>query len=142
MSLLPTALSEKETAMRVNLSFAYTLMASSKSGSLSLAYAKEWLAAPVTLGQIEFYYDEQRCLSGFATWAYFSDISAREYEANIDVAPPIEDWNDGENLYIIQFISLSGCASKLVSQLKRRFVATHSKASWLRSGQVKSYHLP
>ena len=97
-----------------------SLLFSTPRRNFGLAAAYLWLVPPIRLEQIVWTTDYKGRWTGYATWAYLSDDMSENYKK---LDPPwfdLSDWNEGANLWIIDFVAPHRNARPLVSLLKKR----------------------
>lgn len=94
----------------------------------SIAAVHLWLWPAIRLSQIVATTGRGGVWTGYATWAYFSP----EMSANFPKYDPpflhISDWNEGYELWILDFVAPYGNARELANLLKRRLGGTHRQA--------------
>ncbi|WP_416222055.1 toxin-activating lysine-acyltransferase [Sphingomonas sanguinis] len=98
--------------------------------SFSLASAHLWLTPPIRLEQMAIRQDVRGSWSAYITWAFLTDEMSNEILND----PPflhVSDWNEGENLWIIDAVALPGCMYRLAREVSRTVLRNHSSASYL-----------
>jgi hemolysin-activating ACP:hemolysin acyltransferase len=91
---------------------------------LSIAALWAWVWPAVRLQQIQFLFSEEGRPLGFATWAFVIPETAQRLRAG--AVPIIEDWNDGDLLWIMDFVAPYGHARSLAHILRRRLRGRYS----------------
>lgn len=106
--------------------------------AFSIAAAQVWLTPPIRLQQIVFSETARGQWTSYITWAYLSaDVGAR-----MIYDPPyleLSDWNEGDQLWIIDAVGTGGAIYGLADRLKRRLGRDHRTAYRLirdRDGRV------
>ena len=95
----------------------------------SVASLNLWVRAPVRLGQIAVTLDANGRWEGYVTWAYLTAASAQQM---VHMDPPFlhdSDWNEGDQLWIIDVFAQPGAVRRVVrharSTLSARFNVAH-----------------
>ncbi|WP_308422165.1 toxin-activating lysine-acyltransferase [Dyella nitratireducens] len=86
----------------------------------SIASAYLWLWPAVRLNQIVCTTGRSGVWTGYATWAYFTPEFATTFVKSDPPFLHISDWNEGYQLWILDFVAPLGHARALVSQLRSR----------------------
>jgi len=101
---------------------------------LSLKEVVRNLWPPVKLGQIEFLYNSHGEALAFATWAYLTPEVAELFRVNADYRLELHEWNEGDQLWIVDFFSPYGGTRNLCTKLRRsrflRFQTVHAVRSY------------
>ena len=98
----------------------------------SIASAYLWLWPAVRLNQIVYTTGRGGMWTGYATWAYFTPESAMTF---IKSDPPflhISDWNEGDQLWILDVVAPLSHARSLASQLRSRLSRDFKEARHVR----------
>lgn len=82
-----------------------------------LAQFCEWMTPPTLLDQLRLFYTESAICVGYATWAYFTPPIAERYLRDKLFVPRIDQWKEGRELWIVDFVALPGAAPAIAKQL-------------------------
>jgi hemolysin-activating ACP:hemolysin acyltransferase len=114
------------------LGVAALLLVDTDRKRLSISALVAWLVTPIRLGQALFIYSPEGRPLGFATWAFLDDESAgRLGGGTLDLLSQ-DDWNDGERLWIVDFVAPYGDARKLASALREQLAPSHPRFEFVR----------
>lgn len=117
---------------------AVNLLFKTERKKYSIASAHLWLLPPIRISQIAYTTTRNGLWTGYATWAFLTpDTSA--LMANDPPYLYFSDWNEGLDLWIIDFVAPRSNAHQLARLLKQRLAPTHSRARRLvrnRRGEV------
>lgn len=79
----------------------------------------EWLLlAPISKEQFRLYKDKEGKPVGLILWAYVNEEVDRKLQMGIGKLG-FNEWNSGENLWIIDFIAPLGGGDKMIEELKQ-----------------------
>lgn len=78
--------------------------------------------SPVKLRQVEFLYDGRGIAIGFVSWAFLTDEVAQLLVEDSSYRLDISEWNEGDQLWIIDFVSPSGGARSLWQRFRQLHV--------------------
>lgn len=73
-----------------------------------IAALKMWLLPPAKLSQLHLFVDSGNKLLGYMTWAWFSAETEQRWKAQTLETIHISEWNEGDRLWIIDFVTLPG----------------------------------
>jgi hemolysin-activating ACP:hemolysin acyltransferase len=104
---------------------------------LSLAALLAWLRMPIKLGQILFLTSWERIPLGFATWAFVGNRILERLQSGEQDLPLLEDWNDGEHLWIVDVVAPQGHGAELLRHLKLLLSVNHNLAHYRRRGHSR-----
>jgi cytolysin-activating lysine-acyltransferase len=97
---------------------AVAMMKSSKYCEYPVACLAVWIEPAVLLNQIHFFFDIGGNLIGYMTWALLAEDTELKLIHDPDVLFHLSEWNEGERLWIMDFVLLDG---KLRHVLKEVF---------------------
>ncbi|MDQ1920917.1 toxin-activating lysine-acyltransferase [Massilia pseudoviolaceinigra] len=107
---------------------------------LRVASVGGWLQSPILLKQICFFYDTLGNPIGYITWAYLSADVEQRFVADPDFLLHFSEWNEGERLWIIDFVAPNGMVREIVDYIRRHLFSEFSEARYVRrdaSGKVR-----
>lgn len=91
-----------------------------------------WTLPAINVNQIKIFFDEKGRPVGYVTWAFLSDETEKKWmeDANFRLHP--SEWNEGLNLWIIDFVSSPGFIWGIISSIKRDLFSENKKIRWIR----------
>lgn len=98
----------------------------------SIASAYLWLWPAVRLNQIVYTAGRSGVWTGYATWAYFTSESATSFVKSDPPFLHVSDWNEGDELWIVDFVAPFGHARALAGQLRSRLSRDFKEARHVR----------
>lgn len=134
--------SEQEVRLSTSLGHAVRLSLMTPASRLPLHLACRNIWSAILLDQIDFIFDSKGIPVGYATWAFVTDNCADLLIDNANYQPHLSEWNEGCNLWIIDFVAPYGNAAALARKLRLgvlgaaghvRGVRRHSRKSTSRS---------
>ncbi|WP_052689302.1 toxin-activating lysine-acyltransferase [Xanthomonas albilineans] len=97
----------------------------------SIAATYMWLWPAIRLGQIMTLRNSRGLWVAYATWAYLSpEIAARRWNSD----PPylhLSEWNEGSELWLIDFVAPFGNVRELSKLLKNKFAVEHERVNYV-----------
>ncbi len=96
-----------------------------------VACISEWLIPPIALDQILVFRNASGLLVGYVTWALLTEDVETRWLNDPNVLLHFSEWNEGDRLWIMDFVSTQGRARDLVQQA-RQHLAQHGIAKSLR----------
>lgn len=133
----PDALVWDESAQ---IGLAALLLADTDRNRLSIAAMLAWVMTPIRLGQIIFIFNPDGRPLGYATWAYLADETEAGFrDGSLDLLS-IEDWNDGEHLWIVDVVAPYGNVNQLASALRATLQERHHRFEFIRQRRGKLQH--
>jgi hemolysin-activating ACP:hemolysin acyltransferase len=111
------------------------LMTATDRRLLRLGSIEAQLMPALRLRQYEVLYDSRRVPTGYASWAFVADDVLAELRTDPDRLLRIAEWNEGVNLWLVDFVALGNRARTLAARLKARFAATHGEVHAVRGGR-------
>jgi len=82
-----------------------------------IACISEWLLPPIMLDQVVVFRTPLGVLSGYATWALISEETERRLLGDPSVLLHFSEWNEGDRLWILDFLSLDGDIKRKGAQI-------------------------
>lgn len=112
---VPGELSVRQSAQ---LGFVSQIAFSTYRRKLNIASLHLWTWPAIRLGQIVFVFDAAGSPAGYATYAFLSRENADGMRADRIDFLEIGEWNEGLNLWIVDFAAPRGHAQDLVKALR------------------------
>jgi cytolysin-activating lysine-acyltransferase len=118
------------------------LMAQSKGYSgYPLASLIEWINPAIYTDQIMIFYDWKGLAPvGYITWAYLAEDVAHRWQNDPEVRLHESEWNEGETLWIMDFVALSGYCEDIAHYVDQHLFRDATEAFSLRrkpNGRVR-----
>jgi cytolysin-activating lysine-acyltransferase len=110
--------SEFERQLSANFGHATRVLASSARRGQSLHDVSLNLWPAVRLNQIGFLYNSRGSPVAFATWAFVTDEVAQTLLADPNHRLDISEWNEGDQLWLVDFVAPFGEARNLARKLR------------------------
>lgn len=107
------------------------MMASLQYQRYPLACLTAWIKPPILLNQCHFFHDLSGGLVGYATWAYLTEEVEWRWLNDPHVMLHISEWNEGDRLWVLDFVVLNGDVRRFVNELSS-LLGAHSCAKSLR----------
>ena len=92
-----------------------------------------WIEPAVRHEQIHFFRDDAGQICGYLTWAWLSEDAERRLVHDSNVLLHISEWNEGERLWILDFLVHSGDVRAWIAEARTLFVDVRQAKS-LRRG--------
>lgn len=105
-----------------------------------MACLEAWVRPALQLKQIKIFYGENGGPAGYMTWAYLAPDVERRWIHDADVMFHISEWNEGEALWIMDFVAPTGYAPMMWRHARDELFADFGEVRWLRrnkDGSVK-----
>ncbi|CAD0355999.1 MULTISPECIES: toxin-activating lysine-acyltransferase [Xanthomonas] len=102
------------------LGLAMQLLFKTDRKKFSIAAAYVWLWPAIRLGQLVTIEDEDGVWTGYALWAYLTPETASHLVLQDPPFLPISDWNEGDQLWILDFVAMPGHHRRLARALRDR----------------------
>jgi hemolysin-activating ACP:hemolysin acyltransferase len=111
-----------ERQLSANFGHAVRVLTSStrRTGTLQPLGIHLWPA--VRLNQIGFLYNSKGSPVAFATWAFVTDEVAATMIADPDYCMDISEWNEGDQLWLVDFVAPFGEARNLARKLRTAYL--------------------
>ena len=107
---------------------------------LRVASVGAWLRPPIHLRQICFFHDNIGYPIGYITWAYLAPDVEERMIANSNFFLHTSEWNEGERLWIIDFVAPRKMVSEIVSYIRRNMFKEFDEVRYVRrfpSGDIR-----
>lgn len=99
---------------------------------LRVASVGAWLRTPILLKQICFFYDRAGRPIGYITWAYLAQDVEEKMVSNPNFLLHFSEWNEGDRLWIIDFVAPNGMVGEIVSFIRRHMFKEFSELRYIR----------
>ena len=109
--------SEFERQLSANFGHAARVLVSSVRRTQALKDLGIHLWPAVRLNQIGFLYNSKGSPVAFATWAFVTDEVAQSMLADPNYCMDISEWNEGDQLWLVDFVAPFGEARNLVRKI-------------------------
>jgi len=86
-----------------------------------LASIWAWSVPPARLGQIHLFVDQEGRVIGYVCWAYLTQRAARKFSTGQSSILRAREWNEGDQLWITDFVALYGQVRTCVRQALQLF---------------------
>jgi len=129
--------SEFERQLSANFGHAVRVLTSCARRTEALQPLGIHLWPAVRLNQIGFLYNSKGTPVAFATWAFVTDEVAQMLLADPNYCMDISEWNEGDQLWLVDLVAPSGEARNLV----RRLCTFHLPGAWRVRG-IRRYATP
>jgi cytolysin-activating lysine-acyltransferase len=80
-----------------------------------------WIEPAVLLDQIYFFRDRGDNVIGYMTWALLAEDTEQRLLLDPDVIFHFSEWNEGDRLWIMDFVLLDGRVKTVVKDVRRLF---------------------
>lgn len=100
-----------------------------------LVAVKLWIEQAILHDQIMFFFSPYEIPIGYITWATLSDSMASQFEKGEFPLLHPSEWNEGDNLWILDFCFPQGFDFEIKSFLKEKFAVDFSTVSWVDRGK-------
>lgn len=85
-----------------------------------IACIAEWLRPPLLLRQYALFYDASTNLVGYMTWAFLAEDTEQRLIGDSSALLHLSEWNEGDRLWIMDFVVLNGDVRKFIQLGKNR----------------------
>lgn len=85
-----------------------------------IACIAEWLRPPLLLCQYTLFYDASANLVGYMTWAFLAEDTEQRLIGDPAILLHLSEWNEGDRLWIMDFVVLNGDVRRFVQLGKNR----------------------
>ena len=120
------------------LGFVTQLLYATSRREFPISAISRWLVPPIRLGQFSLVFDASSNPVGYATWAYLSDEVSKMMEVDAIALMHLSEWNEGLNLWIVDFVALPGFARSLARHLRGEALRHAKEARALKRGSDES----
>jgi cytolysin-activating lysine-acyltransferase len=90
---------------------------------VSIAELSQRLWPAVLLRQIGFLYSSKGGAVGYATWAFLTEDCAEQLRADPDYVPHLSEWNEGDQLWLMDVVATRGKVRNLLRKLREKQLA-------------------
>lgn len=98
-----------------------------------LAVMIDWLEIPIALDQVQvFFHASSYEPVGYVTWAWLTPEVEQRWLGDPSVILHYSEWNEGERLWIMDFVAPFGHAGDIARHLRRHGFAGHTLARSVR----------
>jgi hemolysin-activating ACP:hemolysin acyltransferase len=127
---LPPCAGSSESLLSEAIGNAVQLLLATERRAWCLAVIQAFVEPPARLGQIQFLFNGRGRPLGYASWAFLSTKSAEALSRDPNLVLELDEWNEGTELWIMDFVAPVGGARSLARSLRHR-LSSHSTAKWL-----------
>lgn len=130
------------------MGFICTILFKTDRNGFRIAAIQAYILPAIQLGQVALVADSRGNPVAYATWAYVSDDVLEELSQNPDRILHVSEWNEGDNLCIIDVVALRNSVWRLIREIGRRAGASPKNVYAIRrrggvpGGRVTSYKIP
>lgn len=107
------------------------------SGRKNLADISRILWPAIQLEQILFWFNRKGAPTGYISWAYLSEEVVRKFHEEPAYKLHLSEWNEGDNLWIVDFVAPLGDAYKLASVARMGRLGRYSRVRGVRQKRDK-----
>jgi cytolysin-activating lysine-acyltransferase len=100
---------------------AATMTRSSEYCQYPIACLAVWIEPAVLLDQIHFFRDRGDNVVGYMTWAFLAEDTEQRLLHDPEVIFHLSEWNEGDRLWIMDFVLLGGRLRALLKEAARLF---------------------
>ncbi|WP_082346468.1 toxin-activating lysine-acyltransferase [Xanthomonas vasicola] len=86
----------------------------SERATYPIGSLRAWVEPAILMRQARFVFDEAGQVIGYYTWAYLAHDIAERYIKKDILVLELAEWCEGNSLWIIDFVALSGAVMKVV----------------------------
>lgn len=83
-----------------------------------MACLTAWIKPAILMNQCHFFQDLSGGLVGYATWAFLTEEVEWRWVHDPHVMLHISEWNEGDRLWIMDFVVLNGDVRRFINELK------------------------
>jgi cytolysin-activating lysine-acyltransferase len=124
---------QRELELSANFGSALRVLLGTDRKLFKLASISIQLVASIKMNQMFVLYNERGAPVAYAVWAYLSDQVSTEMAANESRLLHCSEWNEGLNLWLIDFVAPFGHARELASKLRHEVFSNHSRLRAVRT---------
>lgn len=104
-----------------------------------IASIAAWILPPARLRQLHFFRDPHHNAVGYMTWAFLADDVEVRWRSQTSGKWHLSEWNEGETLWIVDFVALPGTLRACIDQAVRR-LGRHGRACYLHRREASQRH--
>ena len=98
-----------------------------------IAALSEWIDPPLLVNQLAIFYRTTDGVPvGYVSWALLAPDVEHRWKNNHSMWLHNSEWNEGETLWIMDFLALPGYCEDLVEYIEQNMFAAHTQAYSLR----------
>jgi len=131
----PTALAdttEYQIHFAAQLGFITKILFQSPRVAFRIASISSQIWPAIQLGQSAIFFTQQGVPFGYAIWAFLSDEVSAEVAQDDKRLLHLSEWNEGTNLWIMDFLTTRGDVFRLASKLRRSHLMQHDRFRGIR----------
>ena len=91
-----------------------------------------WIIPPIQLSQLTIFYADNGTPIGYITWAWLAPDVEASWIQDPNVMLHISEWNEGESLWIMDFVAVPGMGRSLLRYVRDTFLPDQRVAKSLR----------
>lgn len=80
-----------------------------------------WIEPAVRHEQIHFFRDASNSVRGYVTWAWLAEDAGHRFINDPEILLHISEWNEGEQLWIVDFLVLDGDVKERIRETMALF---------------------
>lgn len=126
-------LNQRELELSANFGSALRVLLGTERKLFKLASISIQLVASIKMNQIFVLYNERGAPVAYAVWAFLSDEVSTEMAANESRLLHCSEWNEGLNLWLMDFVAPFGHARELAAKLRCEVFNNHSRLRAVRT---------
>jgi cytolysin-activating lysine-acyltransferase len=108
------------------------LLCRSARRSYHISAIEYWIRPAQQLRQLKVFYDVDGRAVGYVVWAYLSDALSERMSKDLVTALHFSEWNEGLNLWILDFVAPYGHARAMTSYIRRHMFLNHAVGRGIR----------
>lgn len=119
-----------------SLGYIAALMASNPLyRTFPIACLQVWVLPPLAHGQARIFFDEKGGAVGYLTWAFLAEDVADRWINDPKALLHFSEWNEGGDLWIMDFFAVPGFAKIIVDEARRGMFADETYAFSVRKSR-------
>jgi cytolysin-activating lysine-acyltransferase len=100
--------------------------------SYPMACLLAWIHTPILLKQLRVFFNERGVPVGYLTWAFLAPDVELKWTSDPKVLLHFSEWNEGENLWIMDFLATHGYARAILDTVKLEMFDGYREAKSIR----------
>jgi cytolysin-activating lysine-acyltransferase len=117
----------------------YRVLCQTSRKNLRLYSVEAQITPPIRLNQYRILYNSRNVPLAYATWAFISDDMLNALKTNPDRLLHISEWNEGKNLWIMDFVAIKKRALPLWRVLRKELGQTHNTFHSARRDEIGNF---
>jgi len=97
------------------------MMGSDRYCQYPIACLTLWIRPAILLDRIHFFFDRSGGVSGYFTWAHLAQDTQKRLLDEPSPLLHVSEWNEGDRLWVLDFVNLRGGVQQKVSQIAALF---------------------